>query len=156
MIIVFHDYSTITRFKYALFWPRHFRPFSTVNMLELCQSFKSHLLCRFALNSSLLFEIVLLTGGGLNPGHKSLYFVHLCCVCGAVVAVQVSYHPHFERACSARHPDIGFKSFFCATYHANSWSNCVRIANVCRIRKYARKSESVEKLLDQGPPANQE
>ena len=40
-------------------------------------------------------------------------------------------HPHFERACSARQPDMGLKSFFCATYHANSWSNCVRIANVC-------------------------
>ena len=53
-------------------------------------------------------------------------------------------HPHFERACSARQPDIGLKSLFCATYHAHILSNCVRIANVCRIRKYARKHESFE------------
>ena len=37
MIIVFDDYSIITRVKYALFWP-HFRLFATVITLELCQS----------------------------------------------------------------------------------------------------------------------
>ena len=43
-------------------------------------------------------------------------------------------HAHFERACSARQPGIGSKSFFFATYYANSWSNCGRIAHVCRVR----------------------
>ena len=38
--VLLHDYSTITRVKYALFWP-HFRLFSTVIMLELCLSFSS-------------------------------------------------------------------------------------------------------------------
>ena len=40
VIIVLHDYSTIARVKHALDWP-HFRLFSTVIMLELCQAFTS-------------------------------------------------------------------------------------------------------------------
>ena len=43
----FHDYSTIMRVKYALFWP-HFRLFSAVTMLELCQSW-FHLLIHVVL-----------------------------------------------------------------------------------------------------------
>ena len=62
---------------------------------------------------------------------------------GAVVAVcccsSVS-HPHFERAWPARQPGIGLELFFCATYHANSWSNCARIANVCFTRLGLGKS----------------
>ena len=48
VIVAFHDYSTITRVKYALFWP-HFRLFSMVIMLELCQSFSSmyYVACRW-------------------------------------------------------------------------------------------------------------
>ena len=91
-----------------------------------------------------------------NLSNSSIYiaFGACCCCCSSVS------HPHFERACSARQPDIvGSESLFCATYHANNWSNCARIANVCRIRKYARKPESVEiivSLLCQSLPANQE
>ena len=64
IVLVVHDYSTITHVKYALFWP-HFRLFSTFIMLELRQSFSSiyNILCRFALNASFLLEIVLVTGG---------------------------------------------------------------------------------------------
>ena len=58
---VFHEHLTIMRIKYALFWP-DFRPFSTVILLELCQSL-FRLLGRFSLNTSFLFETVLITGG---------------------------------------------------------------------------------------------
>ena len=62
VILVFHDYSTITRVKYALFWP-HSRLFFAVVMHELCQS-KFHLFCRFALNTLFWFARVVITGGG--------------------------------------------------------------------------------------------
>ena len=64
-----HDYSTIMRVKYTLFWP-HFSVFSHVIVLELCQSY-FHLLSRFSLNITFLFENVLKTGGGLNPGYAN-------------------------------------------------------------------------------------
>ena len=54
---------------------------------------------------------------------------------------------------------MGLKSLSCAIYNANSWSDCARNANVCRIRKYARKPESVEiivGLLGQSLLANHE
>ena len=82
-----------------------------------------------------------------------IYCVWCCCCCSSVS------QPHFERACSARQPDLGLKSYFCATYHASSWSNCAFIANVCRIRKYAGKPRSVEiivSLLGQSLPAYHE
>ena len=65
----------------------------------------------------------------------------------------------FERACSARQPDIGSKSLFFVTYHASNSLNCARIANVCVCDKFARKPDSVEiivSLLGQSLPANHE
>ena len=49
--------------------------------------------------------------------------------------------PHLERACSAHQRDIISKPLFCATYHAKSnWSNCARIANVCRMREVCEQN----------------
>ena len=80
-----------------------------------------------------------------------------------VVAVQVfrySHDPHFERACSARQPDIRSKSFLCATYHAN---NSLNLRSHCKrlpyARGYARKpdlAEIIVSLFGQSLPANHE
>ena len=72
VIIVFHDYSIIiARVKYALFWP-HFRPFSAVIMLVLCQC-QLYLSYPFPLNTP-FFSVrkCVYNRGGLNPGYKSL------------------------------------------------------------------------------------
>ena len=82
---------------------------------------------------------MLITGGALIlDTNRSISFVYI--VLGAVVAGSSVSHPHFERACSARQPDISSKSLFCATYHANSSLNCARIANVCRMRQVCEKT----------------
>ena len=104
---------------------------------------------------------MLLTGGprilDTSRSNSSIFVAY-----GAVVAAQSGVSLiliYSERACSARQLDIGIKPLFCAIYPANCWSNCVGIANVCRIRTYARKTESVEilvSLLGQSLPANRE
>ena len=60
------------------------------SLCSSCARLKFHFLCirSFFLEHPILFEIVLVTGGGLNPGCKSLYsFIYVAF--GAVVAVEV-------------------------------------------------------------------
>ena len=107
---------------------------------------------------SLCLELCLSPGGPEFWILIALIRLFSCCVWCCCCCRSVS-HPRFERACSARQPDMGLKSLFCATFHANSWLNCAYIANVCRIRKHARKPRSVEiivSLLGQSLPANHE
>ena len=78
--------------------------------------------------------------GGLNPTYTWLQFVHLYCVWCCCCCCPSVYRPHFERACSARQPDIGSKSLSRATYHANNSLNCARIADVCRMREVCDKN----------------
>ena len=124
----------------------YFRLFSTVIMLELCQSLSSIYHVVLLWTSHFCLKLIVLIAGDpwildTSRSNSSIYIAF-----GAVVAVQVfPSHPHFERACSARQPDMGLQSHFCATYHANSRSNCVRIGKVCRTRKYARRNPSRSK-----------
>ena len=138
MIIAFHNCSTIARIKCALFLP-HFVFFSTDSLIELCQSFSSifNILCRFALNTSFFIQNMLTTRGGLildtNRSNSCIYIAF-----GAVVAVQLFVSSSFLACFLGTPTSCRLKIAFCATYHANNnWSDCFRIANVCRIRKYA-------------------
>ena len=109
-------------------------------MLESCQSKFHILLCRFSLNTPFLFEI---NCADIPGGAESCIQITLIrpFILRLVLLLMFKFsHPHFERACSARQPDIGSTSFLCATYHANNSLNCARIAIFCRMREVCEKT----------------
>ena len=81
--------------------------------------------------SSIVVKIVLITGGGSILNKIALIRPFILRL---VLLLLFKFFSSSFWACLLGTPTS--KSPFCATYHANSWSNCARIANVCQLRSH--------------------